>query len=316
MSSNFPTSGHESNPVPNGNSGALPPPSTPPFLAELVPVEPTPARSKKRWMVVLLCGIVSLVIAGFWVIPYEMRQWRLAIAEEKRLNGDLPGALAQLEEDLKQRPTDLELLRRKARWLMENRQLDAALQQVNQLLRQHPTDLNAYMLRAEILQQRGEHTQAIDDWKHILAFDVVNAAKPVRATALNGLAYARSLANVELDEGLVDIEEAMGVLGENYALLDTRGFLYFRAGELDRAIADLEHAVEYAEAEYEFSKQGYAPFADARLHAEAQKARAQSLAVIRYHRALIHEARGEKREAEADRQRVRDLGFEPNEKLF
>ena len=40
------------------------------------------------------------------------------------------------------------------------------------------------------------------------------------------------------------------------------------------------------------------------------------LAVILYHRGLAYEGNGDKESAERDFERVRELGFEPNEKLF
>jgi hypothetical protein len=42
----------------------------------------------------------------------------------------------------------------------------------------------------------------------------------------------------------------------------------------------------------------------------------KSLAVIRYHRALVFDALGKTKEAEADRHRVRELGFLPAPSLF
>jgi hypothetical protein len=124
------------------------------------------------------------------------------------------------------------------------------------------------------------------------------------------------LANVEIDEGLADIDEAMSLEGENYAMLDTRGFLYYRKGDFDRALQDLDNAVTFAEAAFE-SRPGLSPpIPDRRLKKAADRQRAQPLAVIHYHRALIHDARNDAEKAELDRQRVRDLGFEPNDSLF
>jgi hypothetical protein len=44
--------------------------------------------------------------------------------------------------------------------------------------------------------------------------------------------------------------------------------------------------------------------------------RSQVVAVIRYHRALVLDSLGQQAEAEKDRQRVVDLGFEPGDHLF
>jgi tetratricopeptide (TPR) repeat protein len=177
----------------------------------------------------------AFVVLGLWLIPRELQQWRLASAEEKRLNGDLSGALEQLNRDIQRNPRDIELRRRKAQWLQEDKQYQAALDETNQIIAWRPTDVNAYVQRSMILQAMGEHGKAVDDWKLILSFDTVRASRG-RAQALNGLAYARSLANIEIDEGLADVDQAMRLVGENYAMLDTRGFLYYRKGDFDRAL--------------------------------------------------------------------------------
>ena len=40
------------------------------------------------------------------------------------------------------------------------------------------------------------------------------------------------------------------------------------------------------------------------------------IAVVVYHRSLLWDKKGDKEKAEADRQRVRELGFTPDKKLF
>jgi hypothetical protein len=42
----------------------------------------------------------------------------------------------------------------------------------------------------------------------------------------------------------------------------------------------------------------------------------RTLAVVTYHRMLVLEAQGKQQEAEEDRQRIRDLGYEPGDQLF
>lgn len=70
---------------------------------------------------------------------------------------------------------------------------------------------------------------------------------------LNQLAYARSLAHVELDEALVDINRAlelrtegwpMNPIADEASLRDTRAWILFRMGKLEEALADAEFAVK------------------------------------------------------------------------
>jgi tetratricopeptide (TPR) repeat protein len=192
---------------------------------------------------------------------------------------------------------------------MDNKNYREALIEIEQILALEPNDVGSIELRATAHQSLGQFREAVDDWKKILSFESV-AAGDRRPLALNALAYARSLANIEFDEGLVNVDEALRLTRDNAEMLDTRGFLYYRQGDYERAIKDLNNAVDFAEGRSAPST------SDPRIKAKADKAVAQSLAVIHYHRALIHDARKEKDKAEEDRRRVRELGFEPNENLF
>ena len=55
---------------------------------------------------------------------------------------------------------------------------------------------------------------------------------------------------------------------------------------------------------------------DLRVIRRERKQFDESVAVIRYHRMLVLENLGRSDDAERDRQRVIELGFEPNDELF
>lgn len=290
-----------------------------PFLAELAEQPRESARS--RWFATLIVSLFVCTVGVMfvvWALPGELQLWRLAAAEEQRLNGDHEGAMRVLEADIQRNPRDIELRYKKAQWLLADNRYDEALVEVEQIIEWHPTDVttavNAYMLRSRIFHATGEHKKAVDDCKRILEFDAIGAG-PARAEALNGLAYARGLANIEIDQGLTDITEAIRMTGENFPMLDTRGYLYYRKGDFDRALKDLDLAVTFAE-DAALVNAGQLPIADRRYKKLADQAEAEVLAVIHYHRGLVHQARNNKELAEADFQRVRELGFEPSDALF
>ena len=60
----------------------------------------------------------------------------------------------------------------------------------------------------------------------------------------NHRAYARAVFNVELDEALKDVEQAIAWSGKspNAAFIDTRGYVYFRLGRYDEALAVADEA--------------------------------------------------------------------------
>lgn len=110
-------------------------------------------------------------------------------------------------------------------------------------------------------------------------------------------------------------------------VLDTLGYVRLRRGEPATALQDLELAVQQCEAAYEDWGTRYQDLDQQMqrdpLHGlpheklrDVERELKKSVAVIRYHRSLAHEQLNHPSQADSDRQRVRDLGFEPNENLF
>ncbi len=66
--------------------------------------------------------------------------------------------------------------------------------------------------------------------------------EPVNADCLNSLAYAYAEDNVNLDEGLKHVNAALVVEPDNPAYLDTRGWLYYRQGQYEKALKELIRA--------------------------------------------------------------------------
>src|SRR5687768_10692457 len=91
-------------------------PADHPILAELVE---KPRRRRNLGPIISAIAMVGIVVTGIvlfavWFIPKEIQQWRIASAEEKRLDGDIQGAFKQLDQDIAKNPQDIELRRRRA----------------------------------------------------------------------------------------------------------------------------------------------------------------------------------------------------------
>lgn len=102
-------------------------------------------------------------------------------------------------------------------------------------------------------------------------------------------------------------------------VLDTRGFIYYRMGQHEKALLDLDDAVEMLsqlEVSYRWLIESHPAVADIRAVYSMQAQLKESRAVVAYHRGLIHQALGQNALADQDFARVRKLGFEPNEQLF
>ena len=104
------------------------------------------------------------------------------------------------------------------------------------------------------------------------------------------------------------------------SFLDTRGFLYYQLGDLPAARHDMQRAVDVCQwscrAEPWMIDAVKHQILDIRELKKDERRNQRSLAVVHYHRMLVHEALGRQEEAAQDRARVVELGCEPGEHLF
>jgi tetratricopeptide (TPR) repeat protein len=286
-----------------------------PVLAELADRSRFGCLAGAAVIAVIVVAIVGPLI--YLNLPAEINRWRIASADEKRLNGDMAGAIQDLDQAIQRSPEDVQLIFKRAQWQVQAENYAAALEDCNLLLRLRPTDFQAFILRSQVYQYLGRHAEALADCKAIMELDIAQTTTG-RPHMLNLYAYARALANIELEDGLKDIDEALRRAGEGHEMLDTRGFLYYRQGDYERALNDLNRSVVNANEDYELLRKATKEMRsqDPRELKQLTHGYAKALAVILYHRGLVHQARGDKEAAETDFQRVRELGFEPNEKLF
>jgi tetratricopeptide (TPR) repeat protein len=246
--------------------------------------------------------------------PAEVARWYQAAAMERWMAGEKQVALARLENALRWAPNQADAFVCRGDWRLEDQEFQKALDDYNSALACDPTHIPALLSRSQAFQHIGLHQDAIRDWKK-LADLARSAPGHQRAVLLNGLAYARALGNVELKEALENIIQAINLAGEDAAMLDTRGYIHFRAGNIEAAQPDLDLAVAGMEREVTQQEQ-QRDYVDRREFERKLKEIRKSLAVIRYHRALLFDTIGKTKEAESDRHRVRELGYTPAQNLF
>jgi tetratricopeptide (TPR) repeat protein len=68
------------------------------------------------------------------------------------------------------------------------------------------------------------------------------AAKPDFAAAYNALGYSFADRNIKLDEAQKLIEKALAISPNDHYMLDSLGWVYYRKGDLDKAINYLQQA--------------------------------------------------------------------------
>ena len=293
-------------------------------LAESQNSTVTPSSPRRgRWagrVAILIAALITLGPVVYFGLPAEIARWHVAAGMEMWENGRRQEALAQLEAALRWTEDNPDIYVCRADWWLNDGQYEKALEDYNRALALEPNHFGAFVQRCEAYQHLGRHAEAIRDWKELVARHQ-SASGGGRAVLLNGLAYAQSLdtsKKPELDKALENIIQAINLAGQNprvgqdAAMLDTRGYIHYRRGNLAAAEVDLNLAVNEMEKQLNQEERTR----HRREFNEELEMMRKSLAVIRYHRALVFDALGKSKEAEADRRRVRELGFVPAPSLF
>ncbi len=279
-------------------------------------------RGSARWLVL---GVAALVFGpiGYREAPREMARWRIAIGTEAWLNGNYNAAAEEARKAARWAPDYLVPYGMLAKWELDGENYEASAAAAGKMIELAPREALGYELRSEAAWGRGRFGESLADLKHVVGLMEKQDEIPhqQRARVLNDLAYARALANTEIEEGLKDVNAAIQWTSPDAALLDTRGFLYYRAGDYQAALKDLNRAVREAESTakrlaYLTKKRRMQSLLDPRQLKRNEKLINRNLAVMRRHRSLVWAKLGLMREAAADRLRVRELGFESNEQLY
>jgi len=276
-----------------------------------------PSRKSGRWtsrFVILIVVLLALGPVLCLEMPAEVSRWYQAAAMERWIAGDKTGAMQYLENSLRWSSTQADAFVCRGDWRLDEQEFHQAIEDYNAALQREPGQIMALINRSLAFQHLGFHEQAIQDWKTLV--DLRRSASPSqRAMLLNGLAYAQALGNMELDQALENVSQAIELAGQNPAMLDTRGYIHFLDGNFEAARADLDPAVAGVEREYRQLERTRHYIDRAEFERQLTSYR-KNLAVIRYHRALALDALGRPEEAESDRSRVRELGYVPGPNLF
>jgi tetratricopeptide (TPR) repeat protein len=246
----------------------------------------------------------------------EVGRWQLALALRHWEAGEKELAQARFEAAERWLGDSPDLLMQRAAWRLEEGDIEGALLESNRAVAAAPGRVRSLIYRSHILQHAGRHAEAIADWQEIVR-QMEDEGPQSQAQALNGLAYARAVAQVDLDTALADVNRALELNTSAYAApayMDTRGYIHYLQGRYDRALNDLNPAVLGMEQVLAPTNGRSRLVAGPQFHDLSNE---RGIAVVRFHRALVLLALGREKEAEVDLARVRELiGGEPDESLF
>lgn len=274
-----------------------------------------PRSPLARAVLLLLFAVGVAVPIVFYWLSGEQAKWRIAAAQAKWLDGDLPGAISVLDTAALEFPETSAIYEQRIQFYLEAKEFEQALADAQHLVELDSNSTTALGLKSQALHHLGKHDEAIkvcEEMRRLAEEEWIGNAP----TALNSLAYAQAIAGTQLNEALENIDEALRLAGDNPAMLDTRGFVKYRLGDTEAAREDIERAIEVWEKVVAY-QETQAVSGVRSYQSEANRASYhQALAVMLYHRSLVYDQLGLSDKAKVDRERVRVLGFEPNEQLF
>jgi tetratricopeptide (TPR) repeat protein len=114
---------------------------------------------------------------------------------------------------------------------------DEALRAADDALRIDPFNVDALNLRADLHQKRGRLDLALAD------ADAMVALRPEAAGSWNSRCWVRATAGKELDKALADCDASLKLQPRNAPVLDSRGLVQLRRGDLKAALADYDAAL-------------------------------------------------------------------------
>jgi tetratricopeptide (TPR) repeat protein len=118
-----------------------------------------------------------------------------------------------------------------------DRQHDA-MALLNQALAIESDDHDLLYTRAMLAEQLDDLALLERDLRHLIQL------KPDHAEALNALGYTLADRTDRWQEALPLVEKALALSPNNPAIIDSLGWIYFRAGQLDKALPLLQQAYE------------------------------------------------------------------------
>lgn len=295
------------------------------FTAQAPPAGPPIWRRWWFWVVVygtLLLGVAALVVSTQWDTYWQAKyKYEIATLRER---GKLEEAAAVCEEAIAAYPDSAEFYFERAVVRHAQEKYDLALADLDHVLKGSPTFGEGYVERGHIHMKLRDYPKALADLAEARKW-----GSEADHVLLNDHAYLRALAGQDLTLALEDINQALYLLEQDTAAmtrsgalaaanyrkaiyLDTRGYLLFLTGENDKALADLDVAIQLFEKFLERTAEAASSAKDSAAALERRKKDLnESLGALCHHRGLVHEKLGNDDKAAADFKRRDELGFDP-----
>ncbi len=134
-------------------------------------------------------------------------------------------------------PQNIDIYRGLAQVYLQEKKYGPAMEACNAVLRIAPDDADTLFLLGFLYEETSRHKEAAREFKKALK------ARPDFPEALNSLGYLYAEDGINLDEAETLIKKALASDAQNGAYIDSLGWVYYKKGKVDEALAQLEKAV-------------------------------------------------------------------------
>lgn len=153
-----------------------------------------------------------------------------------RPKSDLAGRSADIQAALKLEPDNVDGMGLKAELLEERGEHLAAIELYSKAIAANPTFSWLKVRRGVAYSRIGRSEEATKD------FAAIRSSSP-KAADLNGSCWIKATAGIALESALADCDAALRLSPGNSAYLDSRGLVLLRLGRFDESIADYNQAI-------------------------------------------------------------------------
>ena len=148
-------------------------------------------------------------------------------------------AMADFDAALRLKPGEVDTLMAQAELKLQGHDKDGAVSDIDAAAAAVPRDADVRLRLARLYGQAERFDASIAQFDQWIP---THRDEALMVSALNGRCWDRAVLGRELDQALKDCDRAVG-WSKNGDVLDSRGMVHLRRGELDKAIADYDAAL-------------------------------------------------------------------------
>jgi tetratricopeptide (TPR) repeat protein len=150
-------------------------------------------------------------------------------------------AVTLLQKAVAMEPENDQLLHSLALGYMAQNDNDMAIENMRKALALNPKKDSYYFELGALMEKSGNYKEAMENMRQAIELN------PLHSNAHNFLGYMYALEGHDLDQALVHLKKALTTQPRNGYFLDSLGWIYFKKGESEKALTQIQKALIYTE---------------------------------------------------------------------